>query len=110
MFIYGVFNVYIYGIHIFDLCRHLGGEDERGHQVGCVRHVPTRCQSLKVVISRSQNFESFFFFFSINQIEECYISQDQSQKLNYLRHPLPEDRFCEVPNYSFELNVCLSVR
>ena len=28
-----------------DLGRHLGAEDERGHQVGCVRQVPTRCRS-----------------------------------------------------------------
>jgi hypothetical protein len=38
------------------------------------------------------------FFFSINQIDECHVSQDQSQKLNYLRDPLPEDRFIHLFN------------
>jgi hypothetical protein len=38
----------------------------------------------------------FLFFISINQIDECHISQDQSQKLNYLRDPLPEDRFIHL--------------
>ena len=36
------------------------------------------------------------FFISINKIDECHISQDQSQKLNYLRDPLPEDRFIHL--------------
>ena len=38
----------------------------------------------------------FFIIISINQIDECHISQDQSQKLNYLRDPLPEDRFIHL--------------
>ena len=43
--LYMVYSMCIFMVHIFDLGRHLGGEDERGHQVGCVRHVPTRCPS-----------------------------------------------------------------
>jgi hypothetical protein len=37
-----------------------------------------------------------FFFFQKKQIDECHISQDQYQKLNYLRDPLPEDRFIHL--------------
>ena len=35
---------------------------------------------------------------SINQIDDNHISQDQSQKLNLLRDPLPEDRFIHLFN------------
>ena len=35
----------------------------------------------------------FFFLLSINQIDERHISQDQTQKINFLRDPLLEDRF-----------------
>jgi len=47
--------------------------------------------------------KGFFLFFSINQIDECHISQDQSQKLNYLRDPLPEDRFIHLFNKKMSL-------
>ncbi len=42
---------------------------------------------------------------SIKQIDEYHISQDQSQKLNLLRDPLPEDRFIHLfktKNYYFK--------
>ena len=40
----------------------------------------------------------FILFFSIKQIDECHICQDQSQKFNYLRDPLPADRFIHLFN------------
>ena len=47
-------------------------------------------------------FQNFFFFtfflLSINQIDECHISQDQTQKINFLRDPLLEDRFIHLFN------------
>ena len=43
-------------------------------------------------------FFLFFFLLSINQIDECHISQDQTQKINFLRDPLLEDRFIHLFN------------
>ena len=40
----------------------------------------------------------FTFLLSINQIDECHISQDQTQKINFLRDPLLEDRFIHLFN------------
>jgi len=46
----------------------------------------------------SQGKFNILFLPSINQIDECHISQDQSQKLNYLRDSLPEDRCIHLFN------------
>ena len=35
----------------------------------------------------------FLFLFSINQIDECHISQDQSQKLNSTVHGTVEIKY-----------------
>jgi len=40
----------------------------------------------------------YFFLLSINQIDERHISQDQAQKINFLRDPLLEDRFIHLFN------------
>jgi len=38
----------------------------------------------------------FFTLLSINQIDECHISQDQTQKLNFLRDPFPKEMFIHL--------------
>ena len=47
---------------------------------------------------------------SINQIDDNHISQDQSQKLNLLRDPLPEDRFIHLFNNNEKYIIILKQR
>ena len=50
------------------------------------------------VNNREKNLKKNFTSLSINQIDECHISQDQTQKINFLRDPLLEDRFIHLFN------------
>ena len=40
----------------------------------------------------------YLLLLSINQIDKCHISQDQTWKINFLRNPLPEDMFIHLFN------------
>ena len=52
----------------------------------------------------------FFTLLSIKQIDECHITQDQTQKLNFLRDPFPEEMFIHLFNKKYKYSKAKKIK